>query len=80
MVRGLELLPNKGGLRRLELFSLEKRMLCGGLIGTFQCLKGGHTEAEEGYFFRNCSDGTESKGANLKRRNLSWMLARSSSL
>ena len=43
-IKGLENLSYKGRLRELGLFSLEKRRLQGGIIMTFQHLKGYHKQ------------------------------------
>ncbi|KAJ7414807.1 hypothetical protein WISP_81546 [Willisornis vidua] len=66
LVRGLEHLPYDDTLRKLGLFSLEKRRLHGDLITTFQNLKGTYREGREGLFIGNCSDRTRNNGYNLK--------------
>ena len=50
MLRGLELLSSEDRLRELGLFSLEKRRLQGDFIEAFQCLKGAHSKAGEGFY------------------------------
>jgi len=52
IIRWLEHLPYGDRLRELGLFSLEKRMLRGGLIAAFQYLKGAYRKAGEGLFRR----------------------------
>jgi len=58
MIRGLEYLSYKDGLRELGLFSLEKRRLRGDLTAAFQYLKGAYRKDGEGLFTRVCSDRT----------------------
>ena len=67
MIRGLEHLPHEDRLRKLGLFSLEKRRLPGDLIAAFQYLKGAYRDAGEGLFIRNCSDTTSGIGFKLKQ-------------
>jgi len=50
----------------LGLFSLQKRMLRGGLLAAFQYLKEAYKKGEEGLFSRACSDRTKGNGFKLK--------------
>ncbi|KFQ49659.1 hypothetical protein N333_12541, partial [Nestor notabilis] len=66
MIRGLEHLPYEDRLRKLELFSLEKRWLRGDLIAAFQYLKGAYKDAGPGLFIRDCSGRTRGNRFKLK--------------
>uniref|UniRef100_A0A8B9ITC8 Reverse transcriptase domain-containing protein n=1 Tax=Amazona collaria TaxID=241587 RepID=A0A8B9ITC8_9PSIT len=67
MIRGLEHLPYEDRLRKLGLFSLEKRRLHGFLIAAFQYLKWAYRDAGEGLFFMDCSERTRGNGFKLKQ-------------
>ncbi|KFQ41337.1 hypothetical protein N333_10251, partial [Nestor notabilis] len=69
MIRGLEDLSYEDRLRKLGLFSLDKRRLRGDLIAAFQCLKGAYKDAGERLFVRDCSGRTKGNGFKLKQGN-----------
>ena len=66
MIRGLEHLPSEDRLRKLGLFSLEKRRLQGDLIVAFQYLKGATGKMVEKHITRACRDRTRDNGFKLK--------------
>jgi len=66
MIRGLEYLSYKDRLRKLGLFSLEKRRLRGDHRAAFQYLKEAYRKNGEGLFTRVCSDRTRGNGCKLK--------------
>jgi len=66
MARGLEHLSYKDGLRKLGLFSLEKKRLRGGLITAFQYLKGDYKQDGNQLFTWIDSDSMRTNGFNLK--------------
>uniref|UniRef100_A0A8B9F6M4 Reverse transcriptase domain-containing protein n=1 Tax=Amazona collaria TaxID=241587 RepID=A0A8B9F6M4_9PSIT len=67
MIRGLEHLSYEDRLRKLGLFSLQKRRLHGDLIAAFQYLKGAYRDAGEGLFIRDCGERTRGNGFKLKQ-------------
>ncbi|KAJ7405153.1 hypothetical protein WISP_141637 [Willisornis vidua] len=72
-VRGLEhleYLPYEDRLRKLGLFSLEKRRLCGDFTATLQYLQGAYREARESLSIRNGNDRTRNNGYKLKEGKL----------
>ena len=66
MIRGLEHLPYRDGLREFRLFSLVKRRLQENLVVTFQDVKGDYRKAGKGVFIRACSDRMRRNGFKLE--------------
>ena len=67
MLRGLEHLSYEERLRKLGLFSLEKRKLWGDLMVAFQYLKGAYKQEAEWLFTRVDSDRIRGNGFPLRR-------------
>ncbi|KAK4820012.1 hypothetical protein QYF61_017391 [Mycteria americana] len=70
MIRGMEHLSYEETLRKLELFSLEKRRLQGDLIAAFQYLKGAYRKDGDRPFSKACCDRTRSNGFKLREGRL----------
>ena len=64
MIRGMEHLYYKERLRKVGLFSLEKRRLQGHVIAAFQYLKGAYRKDGNNLFSKACCDRTKSKALN----------------
>jgi len=66
MIRGLEHLSCEDRLKRLGLFSLEKRRLQGDLVAAFQYLRRAYEKDGDKLISRACCDRTRSNGFTLK--------------
>ena len=66
MIRGLKHLSYEDRLRKLGLFSLEKRRLWGDLIVALQYIKGAYKKDRERLFTKACSDRTRGNGFKLQ--------------
>lgn len=66
IIRELEHLSCEEKLQEVGLFSLEKRMVQGDLIVTFQCLKGASKNDGDQHFSRACCDTRRCNGFKLK--------------
>uniref|UniRef100_K7EY15 Reverse transcriptase domain-containing protein n=1 Tax=Pelodiscus sinensis TaxID=13735 RepID=K7EY15_PELSI len=67
MIKGLENMTCEGRLKKLGLFSLEKRRLRGDMIAVFRYLKGCHKEEGENLFILASIDRTRSNGLKLQQ-------------
>ena len=67
IIRGLEHLSYEDRLRKLGLFSLEKRRLQADLIAAFQCLKRDYNQEGNQLFTQVDSDRTRGNGFKLKK-------------
>ena len=74
MIREVEHLSYEERLRKLGLFSLEKRRLRGDLIVAFQYGKGAYKQVGERLFTRVDSDRTKGMVLNWDRGGLGWIL------
>ena len=70
MIRGLEHLPYKDRLRKLGLFSLEKRRLWGDLIAAFQYPKGAYKQEGSQLFEMVNNSRTRGNGFKLREGRL----------
>mgnify|MGYP001852700322 CR=1 FL=1 len=68
MIRELEHLSYKERLRKLGLFSLERRWLWGHFIVTFQYFKGAHKQKGDRHFTESDSDRIREKGLKQRRK------------
>ena len=66
MIQGMEHLSYEDRLRKLKLFSLEKRRLSGDLIEVFQYLKGSYRKEGGRLFSKLCGGRTRRNGFKLK--------------
>ena len=70
MIRGLQHLPYEDRLKKLGLFSLEKRRLRGDLIAAFQCLKRDYNQEGNQLFTQVDSDRTRGTVLHYRRGDL----------
>ena len=70
MIQGMEHLSYEDRLRKLRLFSREKRRFQGDLVVAFQCLTGSYRKEGDRLSSRICGDRTRGNGFKLEEGSI----------